>query len=94
MTIRTYRFIRVGKIVFVDVYFDTTAQIANNARILTFTKALPKPINKYAIGACRSVSGNFALVSIEDNNPNYVAAWGPIPAGTYYYAQMVYVTRE
>ena len=91
VTVRSLYVHRCGSMVAVDLYFDVTTALSNNTDVITFTQDLPKPCSNYAFAVIRSIGGNIGSVSIERVSANKIRAWGTVPVGTYYYAQIVYM---
>lgn len=93
VTIRSINFRQIGRIVFGYIYFDVTSALSDGASIATLSSSLPKPYDVYTNAIVRNSSGSFGMVYIPRDASDKIKAWGPIPAGTYNYAQFIYVLR-
>lgn len=94
VTSRGFNAYKCGALVIVSAYFDLTRSFANNERIVTFDEFLPAMVGSYAVAMVHSVSTQSGMISIGVNDTNNIKAWGTIPSGTYYYAQLLYFTRS
>ena len=93
VTIREFKFHQVGKIAFGDLYFDVTSTLSADSTIVTLNNSLPLPLDTYAVASIRSVSGSNGELYIGRDNRNIIRAWGSLPAGSYYYAEFMYVCQ-
>lgn len=91
VTIRDYKFHKIGRIAFGYLYFDATSALSNGSNIATLSSSLPNPHDVYTTAAVRSGSGSSGMVYITRGVSNQIKAWGQIPVGTEYYAQFLYV---
>ena len=91
VTIRSFNFHKIGRIVFGYIYFDVTSALSDNSLIATLSSGLPELYDPYATAAVCS-SGSVGMVYIGKAR-NAIKTWGPISTGTENYAQFVYVAR-
>ena len=92
--LRLFSFHKIGRIVFGELYFDATSDLSNNADIVSVDSGVPNPYVQYAIAPVHSIPGtSIGEVGIGRGDNTAIRSWGTIPAGTYYYAQFVYVAQ-
>lgn len=91
VTIRSINFHKIGRIIFGYIYFDVTSAFSDGASIATLSSSLPNPHDVYTTAAVRSGSGSSGMVYIRRGTSNQIKAWGPIPVGSQYFAQFIYV---
>ena len=94
VSVRGCNAIRMGPVVTIAFYFDATAQLSNNAVLIQFSTALPKPKTQYAVATAKAINNSIATLSIDRADSYDLKAWGSIPQGSYYYAQLIYLTDE
>lgn len=82
-----------GNIIHIGVYFDATAQLANNATICTVSGNLPKPITIYVTAAVHGLASTEGMIQIEQGDLTRIKTWGVLPAASYYYAQFCYMAE-
>lgn len=82
-----------GNIIHIGVYFDATAQLANNATICTVSGNLPKPITSYVTAAVHGIASTEGMIQIERGDLTRIKTWGVLPAASYYYAQFCYMAE-
>ena len=93
VTIRSFGFHQIGRIVFGYIYFDITSALSIDAIIATLSGSLPNPYDIYATAPLCNLSGPAGMAYIARGKSNLIKAWSATPAGTYNYAHFVYVAR-
>lgn len=93
VTIHDFHFYKRGKIIFGYIYFDVTSALSNDTTIATLSDRLPNPYGTYATASFCNLSGAAGMAYIKVGQSNVIKAWGATPAGTYNYAQFIYVAR-
>lgn len=82
---------RSGKTINIGVYFDATAQLANNATICNVSANLPKPVSSYVTAAVHGIASTEGVIQIERGDLTKIKTWGVLPAASYYYAQFCFL---
>ena len=90
ITIRDFKIHKVGKIVVGDLYFDVASNLSADSVIVTLSDSLPIPIDTYAVASVLSTGGSAGLLYI-GRSRNIIRTWGPLSAGSDYYAEFMYV---
>lgn len=91
ITIREYKFHKVGKIAVGELYFDVDSNVPTNSAVVTLSDSLPIPLDAYAVASALSTNGSVGLLYISRSNQKIIRTWGPLSAGTDYYAEFMYV---
>lgn len=91
ITIREFKFHKVGKIAFGELYFDVNSNIPANSAVVTLEDSLPIPLDAYAVASALSTNGSSDLLYFSRANQKIIRTWGPLPAGSDYYAEFMYV---